>query len=191
MGNEVAGVTNEDGTIAVKDAEGKEVRYAKESDLLVLKESRDSLQTKLAAAEKERGTAVSEAETKAAEAKNAQIRAEADVERLSDEIKTHTGTAEELTKLKTQLETAQEAGKNSATELLELRRNAIVTNYKVPPDTVKDKDLDQLKLFEEALKAVVGAAGGNYAFGGAAAGTTVPQGSPMELAQAAYAEPKK
>lgn len=191
MATEVTGTVDEkDGTVTVKDAEGKEVRYTKESDLLAVKGSRDDLQLKLTAAEAAKGTAVSEGEAKAGEAKNAQIKAEAEVERLSDEIKTHTGTVGELASLKTQLETAQEAGKSSATELLELRRTHIVNTYRVPPETVNEKDIDELKLFEEAIKAVIGANPGNYAIGGGGGGAAnaLEGKSPQELAQMAYAE---
>lgn len=192
MGNEVTGVVNEDKTITVKDNEGKEIRYSLESDLLAVKGSQEALQTKLTAAEADKGTATQasvEANAKVEEATNAKIQAEAKVESLTEEIKKHTGTAEQLVKLQADLVTAQEAGKSSSTELLELRRTFIVNTYKVPPDTVKEKDLDQLKLFEEALKSVIGSKAGNYAFGGGGGGAGSLEGkSPMELARMAYAQ---
>lgn len=196
MGNEVTGVVDEkDGTVTIKDSEGKDVRYAKESDLLTIKGSRDELQKKVDAAEATKGTKspeTIEAERVAGEAKNAQIKAEAKVESLTEEIKTHTGTAEELTALRGKLEAAQTAEKSSATALLELRRTYMITTYKVPPDTVNEKTLDQLALFEEAIKSVIDAQGGNYAFGGGSGGANLLEGkSPIELAQMAYAEQKK
>lgn len=195
MATEVTGTSNEDGTLTVKDTEGKEVRYAKESDLLAVKGSRDDLQKKVEAADAAKGTKSPEtivAEKAADEAKNAQVKAEAETERLTEEIKIHTGTTEELEKLKTELKTAEEAGKSSATALLELRRTFIIGTYKVPPETVNEKDLKQLELFEEALKAVIGGAGtGNYAIGGGGGGAGSLEGkSPMELAQMAYVEKK-
>ena len=193
MGNEVTGVVGEDGAVTVKDSEGKEIRYAKESDLLAIKGSRDDLQTKLAAAEAAKGTTneaiVADAEKKVDEAKNAQLKAEAEVETLSAKIKEHTGTTEQLEKLQKELVTAQEAGKSSATELLELRRTFIINTYKVPPETVKEKDLAQLTTYEEALKSVISSLGGNYAFGGGGGGANALEGkSPMELAQMGYAQ---
>lgn len=189
--NEVTFTTEQDGAVSMKDTEGNTIRYVKETDLLSIKGSRDDLQKKLEAAESAKNTATSEADKKADTALQQQLQAEAKVESLTENIKKHTGTAEELTGLKAKLETAQEAEKSSSTELLELRRAFIVSTYKVPPDTVKDKDLSALKVFEEALKAVVGAAGGNYAFGGGGGGAKVLEGkSPMELAQMAYAEKK-
>ena len=190
MGNEVTGVVDEkDGALTVGEGD-KAVRYVKESDLLTIKGSRDTLQTKLSEAEVAKATATEESKAAAAkvdEATNAKTQAEAKVESLTEDIKKHTGTTEELTRLQTELATAQEAGKSSATELLELRRTFIINTYKVPPETVKEKSLGQLKLFEEALKAVVGGAGGNYAFGGGGGGSQSLEGkSPMELAQMAY-----
>lgn len=190
MGNEVTGVVDEkDGVLTVGDGD-KATRYVKETDLLAIKGSKETLQEKLNLTEAEKTTAAQAqvaAETKVSEATNAKTQAEAKVESLTEEIKKHTGTTEELTRLQTELATAQEAGKSSATELLELRRTFIINTYKVPPETVKEKSLDQLKLFEEALKAVVGGAGGNYAFGGGGGGSQSLEGkSPMELAQMAY-----
>jgi len=184
---EVTGVADEkDGSITVG-----EVKYVKESDLLAIKGSRDSLQDKLTAAEA-LGVKVTEADTKVAVANQERLKAEAKVESLTEEIKTHTGTTEQLKQLQAELVTAQEAGKSSATELLELRRTFIVSNYKVPPDTVKDKDLAGLAVFEEALKAVIGAHGGNYAFGGGGGGAGSLEGkTPHELAKMWYEQQKK
>ena len=188
MGNEVTGVVNEqDGTIVIKDAEGKEIRYAKESDLLTIKGSRDDLQVKLAAAEAARGTATTEADTKIAEANQQKLQAEAKAESLTEEIKKHTGTAEELVSLKAQLATAQQSGEEQGNKLLELRRTFITNTYKVPPATVAEKTLTQLDVFEEALKAVGAGTGGNYAFGGAGGGANALEGkSPLELAKMFY-----
>ena len=190
--NEVTGVIDEkDGALTIKDTEGKEVRYAKESDLLAIKGSRDALQEKLGAAEKSKSAETVEADKRADDAIQQRVMAEAKVESLMEQIKEHTGTTEELAKLKTELETAQTAEKGLATKLLDLRRTFIVGAYKVPPETVNEKDLAQLELFEEALKAVVGSGAGNYAFGGGGGGANVLEGkSPMELAQMAYAVKK-
>jgi len=187
MATDITGTADEKtGTITVKEGE-TDVKYVKEASLTALQE-------KLTEAEKAKGTAAqatTEADAKVSEAVNARTQAEAKVETLAEEIKKHTGTADELTKLKTDLATAQEAEKSSATELLELRRTFIINNYKVPPDTVNSKDLNQLKLYEEALKAVIGANAGNYAFGGSGGGAAALEGkSPMELAQMAYTEKK-
>lgn len=197
MGNEVTGVVDEkDGTLTVKDSEGKEVRYAKESDLLAIKGSQEALQKKVDAAEAAKGTKSSEtieAETKAEEANQAKLKAEAETERLTEEIKKHTGNTEELASLKTQLEAAQTAEKKSATDLLEIKRTLIINTYKVPPETVNEKDLVQLGLFEEALKAIIGAGGvGNFAIGGSGGGASSLEGkTPMELAQMAYQSSNK
>lgn len=195
MANEVTGTALEDGAIEIKDGETP-VRYVKESDLLAVKGSREELQKKLEELEKS-GKASGDAndekhKTELATANEAKIKAEAEVERLTEEIKKHTGTAEELAKLRTELETAQNAGKSTATALLEMTRKSIISTYKVAPETVNEKSLDELKVFEDALKAVIGAQGGNYAAGGASGGPGVLKDkSPMELAKIAYASSNK
>jgi seryl-tRNA synthetase len=176
-----------DGALSVKRGE-ETTRYVKESDLLAIKESRDALQKKYDEASKNQNTNNTESLEKLAQANEAKNKAEAEVERLSDEIKKHTGTQEELEKLKTQLETAQKSGEEQGNKLLELTREKIVNTYKVPQETVSEKNLEQLATFEEALKAVTAGAGGNFAFGGGGGGGQNLEGkSPMDLARMAYA----
>lgn len=187
---EVKGITSDDGAVVIKDGE-TEVRYVKESDLLTIKGSREALQRQVDAALEEKLGIDKEAQTRVAEANTAKLKAEADVERLTEQIAKSTGTAEELARAKAELVTAQEAGKSTSTALLELRRSFITTTYKVNPETVKSKSLEELSVFESALKEVIGSGAGNYAAGGGGGGGAVPSGSPLELAVAAYAGSNK
>ena len=186
MANEVTGtVDDKDGTLIVKDSEGKDIRYTKESDLLAVKGSRDALQAKIDAADKDNGKAEAESAEKLEAAHQKTLKAEADVERLSGEIAKHTGTAAELEKLRAELETAKEAGKSTATELLELKKTSIISIYKVKPEALEGKDLDGLRTFEEVLKSITGP-GGNYAIGGGGGASTLEGKSPRELAAMGY-----
>lgn len=111
--------------------------------------------------------------------------AEAKKARASGEI-----SEEEFSRIKGELETA----KNSVTSLttqvertLEYRKALIVATYGVAPETIKDKDMEQLDSFEEALKAVATVKGGPgpYALGGQGGETTL-SGSPYANARKAY-----
>ncbi len=191
---EVTGTVDEQGGVLTV-GEGKDaVKYVKETDLLTAKESLAGVQTKLDAADKTQSTAVTEAETKAETARQVTIKVEADVERLTDEIKAAGDNKEKVTSLTTERDTAIEAGKTTATALLELRREVIVTSYGVPKETVAEKTLDELKTFEEALKSVgVLKSAGNLAIGGdSGSGASALEGvPPMELARRAYESSNK
>ena len=187
MATDITG-TEDGGIITVKEGD-TDVKYVKESSLLEITQSRDDLQKQVNSADTNKSDAVKAAETKTGEANTATLQAEASGERLTEEITKHTGTADELTKLKTNLETATRAGVEQGEKLLGMRREFVIATYKVPKETVESKDLVQLEVFEEALKAVMGSGAGNYAFGGAGGGANPLDGkSPMELAQLAYAK---
>ena len=191
MGEKVTGETGDDGAVTIGEGDGA-VRFVKESDLLALKGSRDGLQEKLDAAAKAGGEATSDAvkaaEAKAEESRQAGIKAEADISRLTEEVKAAAGNAEKVADITKQLETAQEAGKGSATELLTLRRELIVSQYGVPPEKVAEKSLDELKLYEDALKDIgVLKGAGNLAIGGGNGTAAALEGkNPRQLAVMAY-----
>lgn len=193
MGEKVTGETGDDGAVTIGEGDTA-VRWVKESDLLVLKGSRDALQEKVTASEKAGGEATSDAvkaaEAKAEEHRQSGIKAEADISRLTEEVKAAAGNAEKVADLSKQLVTAQEAGKGSATELLTLRRELIVSQYGIPPEKVSEKSIVELKLYEDALKDIgVLKGAGNLAIGGGNAGTAAAlEGKkPMQLAVEAYA----
>jgi DNA repair exonuclease SbcCD ATPase subunit len=175
---------NEDGSITVKDAEGKEIRFVKEADLLAVKGSAE-------AAERRAKSEVETAKGSLNQTHQQLLQAEAQVETLKEELAKGTGTVEELAKVKQDLETAQGSAKSLGDKVLEYRKQIIVATFKVSPDAVKDKTLEQLDLFEDALKAVgAGKGAGNFAIGGGAGGTSLAGKNPMELARLAYQNTK-
>lgn len=190
---------NDDGTIAVKDEQGSEIRYAKESDLLAVKGSTEAAEKRLKDVQDtaqqaqdtnkvEIGTANANLET----TRQQVIQAEAKIEELEGKVKEGAGSAEELAKVKQDLETAQTSGEELKTKALEYRRTIIVATYGIPADTVKEKTMEQLDNYEEALKSVLATKGiGNYAIGGGVGGGSLAGKSPMELAIMAYGRSNK
>ena len=197
---------SKDGAIVVKDTEGKDVRYTKESDLLTVKGSADTAikaVEKAAKTAQEEATKALEASSTALDASKAEVaaantkfdetaqkllQAEAERETLKEEVTKSAGSVVELTKAKADLENATKSVGELTTKALEYRRNVIVTTFGVSADVVKDKTVEQLDAFEEALKAVAAAKGiGNYAAGGATGGGAVPE-KPLDRAKRILAE---
>lgn len=177
-------IANEDGTITMKEEDGKETRFVKEADLLAVKGGAE-------AAERRAKGEVTAAQEQLSQSKQSLLQAEAQVETLKEDLAKGAGSAEELAKVKQDLETAQGNVTSLSGKVLEFRKAAIVATFKVAPDTVKDKTLEQLDLFEEALRAVGAGQGvGNFAIGGGAGGANLTGKSPMELARMAYDKPK-
>lgn len=160
-----------DGVILV---DGK--KYVKESDLIAAKES---LQGQLEKAQQTHNSAVDNLrlEVDAANKKVAQANAaleEAKQARASGDI-----SAEELSRIKQEAETAKSSLAGANTSALDYRRKFIMAVYNIPADSdvgkkLMEKDMSQLESFEEALKALGTGRGGpgNYAVGGGGGGAT-------------------
>lgn len=191
--DELTYVANKDGTIVVKDSEGKEVRYAKETDLLAVKGSSEAAkgaaETAAKAASESQVTHKAEIETANTNLETTRqqlLQAEAKATTLEEQVKAGTGTTEELKKAKDELETAKKSGEELTTKALEYRRQIIVATFGIPADTVKEKTMEQLDNYEEALKAVIATKGiGNYAIGGGGGGPAPTD--PLERAKATLA----
>ena len=193
MGNEVTGTVDEkDGTVSIKGADGKEIRYVKESDLLAVKGSRMSKEDVAKQVEAATTTAVAEANAKLEARHQEALQAEVRISSLQEQLASGVGSAAELTKAKADLEAAKKSSETLGNKYLELRRSTIIKAYGAPKATVESKSLAELDLFEEALKTVIGdKKAGNYAAGGGAGGAGSLQGkSPMELAVEAYSHSK-
>ena len=158
-----------------KDKDTK-TKMVPESDLLAIKASRESLQTQFDGLKEQTRTQVSELGVRlaAAEAKAAE----------SEEHATKLTTAEEeLKTTKAALEAAQTSGEGHRAKALEYRRTLIAASFNVPADTMKEKTMEQLDSFEEALKAVGGIAKGTgYAAGGGGGAAPAPE-LPMDRAR--------
>ncbi len=142
-----------------------------ESDLLAVKAAKEGLQTKL-----------TEATTTLSEATNKLSVVEARESELKDKLTLTTADAEELKRVKPELETAQTAVKNLTGKVLDGRRKLIAGSFGIPIASLEEKTLEQLDNYEEALKAVSAQKGtGNYAIG-AGGGSTAKVETPLERA---------
>ena len=183
---------NKDGTLSIKDEAGTEVRYAKESDLLAVKGGSDAAEKRLKEAEAGHKTAVDAINLQLNEANDKLNRAEAARQQLEEQLKQSAGSAEELAGVKQKLAEAEQNAEALKTKVLESRRQLIVTTFRVPPETVKDKTTEQLDAYEEALKAVTAGKGvGPYAIPAGGGAPSLTGKSPLELATMAYEQSKK
>lgn len=186
---------NDDGTISVKGEDGAEIRFAKESDLLAVKGSREvaeakvkeietSSQAEAEARKAELGTATTNLET----SRQQVLQAEAKIEELEKKVTEGAGSAEELATVKQELETAKKSGEEQGNKVLEYRRQVIIVTYGIPAKDIETKTLEQLDAYEEALKSVMATKGlGNFAVGGGVgAGPTTEK--PLDRAKRILAE---
>jgi len=190
MGNELTYTKNDDGTISVKETssndgtvETREIRYAKEADLLAVKGSSQAAKERAETAEAaskaaEESSSKHKEEIKTAnksldETHQKQLEAEAKVDKLEEQVKAGVGSKEELDKVKTELEAAKTSGEGLTNKALDYRRQIIAATYGIPVDTLGEKTMEQLDFYEEALKAVIATkAAGNFAVGGGGGGGT-------------------
>jgi len=188
-----ATVDEKDANVLVVGEGDKATRYVKEADLLAVKGShvaKSEVEAQVTAAKQ---STLAEANTKIEAEHQKALQAEARVTSLQEQIRSGGGTAAEVSDLKQKLETAKSSSEVLGNKYLELKRASIVSSYGVPKTTVENKKtLQELELFEEALKAVKGDKSiGNYAAGGGGGGASPLQGkSPMDLARDAYSQSK-
>ena len=163
-------------------------RVVPEKDLLAVKAGREKAEEQLKDAIEVHKGEVAAYESKIAEARQKMLQAEARASSLEEEVQRSAGSVTELAEAKKELAAAKESSKNLTGKILDYRRAAIVATYRIPADSIADKTLEELNLYEEALKSVLPTKGvGNYAVGGGS-GATVPGGSPRDLARQAYSK---
>jgi len=190
--NEVTYSVDKDGSLVAKGTEG-EVRYVKESDLLALKGSKETIEKRVRELEEASRTGGAGAQAELETTRQKVLQAEAEVERLKEKMESGTVTATELERAKAELATAKSSGEELSNKLLELQRNLIVATFGVPKTTVDNKkSLQELEVYAQALEDVTGKKLGNYAAGGGGGGAADLTGvSPMELARRGYEQSSK
>ena len=158
-----------------------------EKDLLAVKASmekavteRDSVQAQLETAKNESGTYYNRA--MAAEAKITGF----------DELTTNfNSTTVERDKNKTDLDAAIVDRDKAQASALEFKKVAIKIAYGIPDDSIENKNLQELAIFEDALKAVGQFKKiGNYAVGGDSGGPSTPE-IPLDRAKRQIEEARK
>ena len=155
-------------------------KYVAESDLLA---SKNSLESQLKQQQTAHETAIDTAKMDASTAQQQVATLNAKIQENEQARQSGAVSDEDAAKVKQELETTKSSLGQISTSALEYRRALIVMKYGVAEDTIKEKDMGALDSFEEALKAVSTARGGNvgpYAVGGGT-GEAAPQTS-MERA---------
>ncbi len=181
-------IANADKTISIKDEAGADVRYTLESDLLAVKGRAETAETKLTEADVTHKTAITDMGNQLSDAQSKLAQAEASKTELEGKLAQGTTTAEELAEVKKQLDTANGSVGALTTQVLDARRQLIVTTFGVAAETVKDKTKEQLDAYEEALKAVgTGKGIGPYAVAGGGSGSPTPV-KPIDRAKAILAD---
>jgi hypothetical protein len=181
---------NKDGSISIKDGD-KEVRFVKEADLLTVKGGADASERKLKDSETNWNTKESDYKSQLSQHTDAKLAAEARAKNAEDKVTSFNTIQGDYTKVKQDLEAEKTKGVASLTKALEYRRQLVVSTFGIPVDTVKDKTMEQLDSYEEALKAVSKAKGaGNYVAspGGAGAQTQTAEERAHKILVAAYAK---
>ena len=109
-----------------------------------------------------------------AEAHSLRLQAEAKVQTLEENQKKSADAVKEMESLKSSLEEIKKASDSATTLALQYRRSLIAKEYSVPEDTIKAYGMQELEMFEKALKVVKSnTGGGQYAAGGVSGAPTV------------------
>ena len=157
-----------------------------EKDLLAVKSKVEGLEQQLKEAQAALASKESEWKKQLDAATNKLYTSEASVKKLEEQLKESAGAANELAGVKTKLADLEKQHTETSTKLLDAKRKTLVSQYKVAEAVVKDKDLAALDLFEEALKAVGGVAGNNYAGSPPAGGTPTSPPKARETIKAGF-----
>jgi len=144
-------------------ADGKELSLT--SDLIAAKES---LKTQLTEAQTVHNEAIDKAKTDLSDAQQQVASANAKIITLETAQKEGATSTEEVARVSTERDAAKGRAELAESKVLELRKQVLISVYKIPVDKLADKTIEQLDSLEEALKAL-GATGGGpgaYAIGG-------------------------
>ena len=144
-------------------ADGKELSLT--SDLIAAKES---LKTQLTEAQTVHNDAIDKAKTDLSDAQQQVASANAKIIQMETAQKEGATSAEEVTRVNTERDAAKSRADLAEGKVLELRKQVLISIYKIPADKLADKTIEQLDSLDEALKALgaTGGGAGAYALGG-------------------------
>lgn len=153
-------------------ADGRELSLT--SDLIAAKES---LKTQLTEAQTVHNEAIDKAKTDLSDAQQQVAAANAKIITLETAQKEGATSVEEVTRVNTERDAAKSRADLAEGKVLELRKQVLVSIYKIPVDKLADKSIEQLDSLEEALKAIGATGGGTgaYALGGGGGAGAKPQ----------------
>lgn len=116
-----------------------------------------------------------EAKSAIAEAHSLRLQAEAKVQTLEENQKKSADQLKELDSLKISMESMKKTSDDATVQALQYRRELIAKEYNVPLDTIKAYGMQELEMFEKALKVVKSNTGGSQYAAGGGSGTPVAQ----------------
>ena len=142
-------VVNEDGSYTFIGEDGKSTKLVKASDLMAVKDGAEKKEGELLAQ-------VAEANRTKEESHQQLLQAQTANQQFEEQVKESATYKDKVAELEPKLTAANEAVSKLETDLLGMTRTHLVTVYGASEDSVKDKDVGQLKSLEEALKSVGG-----------------------------------
>lgn len=141
-----------------------EPKLVPEKDLLALKSKAEGLEQKLKEAEASHSAVIEGHKKQLDEVTTKLYATEASVKKLEEQLTEGAKSTKDLAEVKTKLEAAEKRLGDLSSKALDYRKKLILATFKIPAEVIKDKSLEQLDLYEEALKAVSATSGaGNYA----------------------------
>ena len=183
--SELTYTSNDDGSLNIK-VEDKDVRYVKESDLLAVKGASETKGKEWETEKATLNTNLAEANRLRDEDHQNLLKEQTTVTQLRDQYKDFDAFKTKAGELTTVVETHTEAMGKLEKEVADRIRKTLTKYYKVKEDTLKDKDLPQLRSLEESARILgtgVPAGAANYDGGPSGpAGDNVPE-KPIDRAK--------
>ncbi len=158
-GNTQTFTPNTDGTISIK-MDGKDIRYAPESDLLAVKRGSETKETAWGTKESSYQTQLAEATRVQGESHTNLLQERAALEVLTEKTKNYDTLTTRVGELETAAVTHTDTVGKLETEIAEHLRTALVGIHGAKEDAIKEKDLTQLRTLLESAK-VFGTNGGS------------------------------
>ena len=141
---------NQDGSVAIP-VDGKPVRFVKESDLLAVKGSKEKLEQEWGTKETTFNTKLAEANRLHEESHQQFLQAQAAKEQLAEQYKDYDTHKSRVGELEIELGSHKEKLIGYEKELSERMRQALI-GAGASEESLKEKDLNQLRNLEEAAK---------------------------------------
>jgi predicted RNase H-like nuclease (RuvC/YqgF family) len=141
---------NKDGSVDIP-IEGTPTRFVKESDLLKVKASRDDALKGFEAEKSKLQTDLDEANRQREESHQQAIKAQAEIEKVSERYKDYETFKTKSTELDAEVKTHKEKLTTYEKELASRISQSLISAG-ASPDMLKDKTLEQLRSLEEASK---------------------------------------
>jgi len=144
---------NADGSISIP-VSGIPTRYVKESDLLAVKGSSETKVREWEGKESQLNTNLAEASRLREESHNQLLQERAAKEQLQGKYNDYDTIKTKVGELETSLNASKEVVGKHEIELAGRIRTSLMATYNVAEETLKDKDLSQLRNLEDAAKII-------------------------------------